>query len=144
MRASPLEHDREAQLLRQAPIRGKGKNEAQGQASAGRSCALGSRLVLASQPCISSVYTQRPTCLPTRPGQRHYLSLILDRGCGFSTGKRCQECAAPPPLIQWQVSLAQKGHVALMTNLALAKKRAFLGTCGSVDTAGQRERDCGH
>lgn len=145
MRASPLEHDREAQLLRQAPIRGKGKNEAQGQASAGRSCALGSRLVLASQPCTSSVYTQRPMCLPTRPGQRHYLSLILDRGCGFSTGKRCQECAAPPPpLIQWQVSLAQKGHVALMTNLALAKKRAFLGTCGSVDTAGQRERDCGH
>lgn len=97
MRASPLEHDREAQLLRQAPIRGKGKNEAQGQASAGRSCALGSRLVLASQPCTSSVYTQRPMCLPTRPGQRHYLSLILDRGCGFSTGKRCQECAAPPP-----------------------------------------------
>ena len=50
----------------------------------------------------------------------------------------------PPPLIQWQVSLAQKGHVALMTNLALAKKRALLGTGGSVDTAGQRERDCGH
>ena len=40
--------------------------------------------------------TLRPTCLPTRPGQRHYLSLILDRGCGFSTGKRCQECAPPP------------------------------------------------
>ena len=50
----------------------------------------------------------------------------------------------PPPLIHWQVSLAQKGHVALMTNLAVAKKRALLGTGGSVDTAGQRERDCGH
>ena len=62
---------------------------------------------------------------------------------GSIPGKRCQECA-PPPLIQWQVSLAQKGHVALMTNLALAKKRALLGTGGSVDTAGQRERDCGH
>ena len=58
MRASLLEHDREAQLLRQAPIRGKDKNKAQGQASAGRTCALGSRLVLASQPCTSSVYTQ--------------------------------------------------------------------------------------
>ena len=45
VRASPLEHDRDAQLLWQAPIREKGKNKAQGQAPAGRTCALGSRLV---------------------------------------------------------------------------------------------------
>lgn len=64
---------------------------------------------------------------PARPGQGHYMSLVLT---GFSTGKRCQECT-PPDLIQWQVSLAQKGHVALMTNLAIAKERAFLGTGGS-------------
>lgn len=142
MRASPLEHDRDAQLLWQAPIREKGKNKAQGQAPAGRTCALGSRLVLASQPCTSSVYTQRPTCLPTRPGLGHYTSLVLDRLQHRQTVPGMH--SPPPDLIQWQVSLAQKGHVALMTNLAIAKERAFLGTGGSVDTAGQRERDCGH
>ena len=105
----------EAQLLWQAPIRGKGKNKAQGQASAGRTCALGSRLVLASQPCTSSVYTQRPSCLPTRPGHSHYPSFLLDGGCGFSTGIWCQKC--PPPT---------------------------LSNGRSADTAGQRERDCGH